>query len=257
MVSKNPNITIGMNVKISYFEQENAELSDEKNVFEEIHDRFPSLYRQEIQNILGRMLISGEDVYKKIGMLSGGEKAKVKFAVMMLTHGNVLILDEPTNHLDLPSKEELDDALGKFEGTVIIVSHDRYLLNKVPDKIIEFTENGLKAYNGNYDSYLKEKSNEASETANNSELTEKKSTSSEFYRSKKDRAAAAKKASELKKIEKEIEEAENEVTALEKEMTLPEVSGNFQLLTDKCSLLESLRDKLNILYEKWEVLSDE
>ncbi len=132
-------IVWGGGVKKSYFEQENRQLHPEKTVLSELWDRFPSMYEQELRKILGGLLLSGEDIYKKVGVLSGGEQAKLKFAIMMLEQGNVLILDEPTNHLDLPSKEMLDKALMEFEGTVIMVSHDRYLLNKVPTKIVERT----------------------------------------------------------------------------------------------------------------------
>ncbi len=254
IIARNPSVNFGMNCKISYFEQESTGLSPEKTVFSEIHDRFPSMYRQEIQNVLGRMLISSEDVYKRIGMLSGGEKAKVKFAVMMLMHGNVLIMDEPTNHLDLPSKEELDEALKRYAGTILMVSHDRYLLNRVPDKIIEFSHGGLKIYKGNYDYYIKEKENEAKSAEKVVEAKEEKKTQNDFYRSKKNRAAAAKKANDLKKLEQEIEETENRIKNTENEMALPEVSGNFEILTEKCAYLEECRNKLNLLYEKWEEL---
>lgn len=251
IMSENPDISWGMNTKIAYFEQETAELNNEKTVFEEIHDRFPSLFQQEIRSILGRMLISDTDIYKKINMLSGGEKAKVKFAIMMLTHGNVLILDEPTNHLDLPSKEALDEALQKFSGTILTVSHDRYLLNNVPDKIIEISNDGMRIYNGNYDFYLKEKANENGITAVKEKSSEKQVN--EFHRSKEDRAKAAK----LKKIEKEIEETEEKITITEAEIADPKIGSNFELLSEKCSFLEELRGNLNILYEKWEELESE
>ena len=251
IISKNSDISWGMNTKISYFEQETAGLHNEKTVFEEIHDRFPSLYQQEIRSILGRMLISEEDIYKNIGMLSGGEKAKVKFAIMMLTNGNVLILDEPTNHLDLPSKEVLDEALSNFTGTILAVSHDRYLLNNVPDKIIEITDDGMRIYNGNYDYYLREKSNETVVTAPKVNVTTK--SNSDFHRSKEDRAKAAK----LKKIEKEIEETEEQISVTEAEISDPKIGSDFELLSEKCNLLEELRNKLNGLYEKWEELENE
>jgi len=184
-------------------------------------------------------------------MLSGGEKAKVKFAIMMLTHGNVLILDEPTNHLDLPSKEVLDEALKNFTGTILTVSHDRYLLNNVPDKIIEITQDQMRIYNGNYDYYLKEKENEAAIFVPK-DNTPKKSAN-EFHRSKEDRAKTAK----IKKLEREIEETEEKIKLCEKEIEDPQIGSNFELLNEKCSLLEELRHALDVLYEKWEELESE
>lgn len=251
IMSKNSDILWGMNTKISYFEQETAGLNNDKTVFSEIHDRFPNLYQQEIRSILGRMLISDEDIYKNIGMLSGGEKAKVKFAIMMLTCGNVLILDEPTNHLDLPSKEALDEALKNFTGTILTVSHDRYLLNNVPDKIIEITDEGMKIYDGNYDFYLEKKANET--VVSVPKETVITNAAKGFYRSKEDRARAAK----LKKIEKEIEETEEKISILESEIADPEIGSNFELLNEKCNLLEEMKNSLNILYEKWEEIESE
>lgn len=252
IMTENPDIVWGMNTKISYFEQETAGLHGEKTVFQEIHDRFPSLNRQEIRSALGKMLISDEDIFKNISMLSGGEKAKVKFAIMTLTHGNVLILDEPTNHLDLPSKEALDEALGSFTGTLLTVSHDRYLLNSVPDKIIEINDGGMRIYNGNYDYYIKEKENE-SEKAVVPKKSEPTKSEGKFYRSKEDRAKAAK----LKKIEKEIEETENKISLTEAELSEPKIACDFELLNEKCSLLEELKNTLNGLYEKWEEAENE
>lgn len=252
IMTENPDIVWGMNTKISYFEQETSGLHGEKTVFQEIHDRFPALHRQEIRSALGKMLISDEDIFKNISMLSGGEKAKVKFAIMTLTHGNVLILDEPTNHLDLPSKEALDEALGSFTGTILTVSHDRYLLNSVPDKIIEINDGGMRIYNGNYDYYIKEKENER-EKAVIPKKSEPTKSESKFYRSKEDRAKAAR----LKKIEKEIEETENKISLTEAELSEPKIASDFELLNEKCVLLEELKNTLNGLYEKWEEAENE
>lgn len=242
----------GGGVKKSYFEQETGNLHPEKSALNELWDRFPSLYEQELRRLLGSLRLTGEDVYKKVGVLSGGEKAKLKFAIMMLEKGNVLILDEPTNHLDLPSKEVLDKALSEYEGTILMVSHDRYLLNKVPTKIVEMKPGELVVYDGKYDYYL-EKHKEAI-----SEPPEKKSEkANDFYRSKKDRAAQTKRKNDLRKAEEEIAETEEEIGILQGEIASPEIASDFNLLKEKCDRMEELQNSLNALYETWEALQEE
>ena len=147
------NISWGGNVKISYFEQEHAILDPHKTVLEEIMDRYPRLSEQQARSVLGAVLLTGENVFKPISVLSGGERAKLCFAIMALNRGNVLVLDEPTNHLDLSTKEVLEDALAEFGGTIILVSHDRYLLNKVASRIIEIKHDEVNSYEGNFDAY--------------------------------------------------------------------------------------------------------
>ncbi len=242
-------ISWGGGVKKSYFEQETTDLHPEKTALQELWDRFPSVYEQELRRILGSLLLSGEDVYKKVGVLSGGEKAKVKFAIMMMEKGNVLILDEPTNHLDLSSKEVLDKALAEFEGTVIMVSHDRYLLNKVPTKIVEMKPGEMVIYDGNYDYYLeKHKETVATPVEKNTEKA------NEFYRSKKDRALETKRKNELRKTEVSIEQTEEEIATLQEEMAKPEVASDFSKLQETCDRLEELEQELTKLYETWEEL---
>ncbi len=240
----------GGGVKKSYFEQETNKLHPEKTALNELWDRFPQKYEQELRKLLGGMLLSGEDVYKKVGVLSGGEKAKVKFAIMMLEEGNVLILDEPTNHLDLSSKEVLDKALAEYEGTVIMVSHDRYLLNKVPTKIVEMKPGEMVIYDGKYDYYLEKHKEDAP-----APVEKKSEKANEFYRSKKDRAEETKRKNDLRKTEAKIEEMEGEITALQEEIALPDIASDFEKLKEKCDLLEEKEAILNELYEKWEELS--
>ncbi len=245
----------GGNVKKSYFEQETTLIDGKKSVIDEIHDRYPLMYEQQIRDILGKVLIRNEEIYKSIDVLSGGEKAKVKFTLMMLEKGNVLILDEPTNHLDLSAKEVLDEALKDYTGTIIMVSHDRYLLNKVPTKIIEMKKDGISFYDGNYDYY----SEKRKEELQNIKAPKKENTDSEnrnkFYRSKEDRAKNAKRLSELKNTEKKIEETENLIAQTESEIANPQNSSDFELLNEKCCLLEDLKTQLDELYEIWEELS--
>ncbi|MBE7018952.1 MAG: ABC-F family ATP-binding cassette domain-containing protein [Ruminococcaceae bacterium] len=240
----------GGGVKKSYFEQETNKLHPEKTALNELWDRFPQKYEQELRKLLGGMLLSGEDVYKKVGVLSGGEKAKVKFAIMMLEEGNVLILDEPTNHLDLSSKEVLDKALAEYEGTVIMVSHDRYLLNKVPTKIVEMKPGEMVIYDGKYDYYLEKHKEDAP-----APVEKKSEKANEFYRSKKDRAEETKRKNDLRKTEAKIEEIEGEIAVLQEEIASPDIASDFEKLKEKCDLLEEKEAILNELYEKWEELS--
>ena len=142
------------NIKISYFEQESTNLHPAKSVMQEIHDRVPSWTDLEVRKLLGQVRLTGENVFKPVGVLSGGERAKVCFAVMMLEHGNVLILDEPTNHLDIAMKEVIEEAMQSFTGTLLFVSHDRYLLDKVADHILELKADGAVTYQGGFQKWL-------------------------------------------------------------------------------------------------------
>ena len=209
------NISWGGNVKISYFEQEHAILDPHKTVLEEIMDRYPRLSEQQARSVLGAVLLTGENVFKPISVLSGGERAKLCFAIMALNRGNVLVLDEPTNHLDLSTKEVLEDALAEFGGTIILVSHDRYLLNKVASRIIEIKHDEVNSYDGNFDAYS-EAVNAARQLKMQSEAEIKraeeekayKENKARQYRSKEQRAADAQKRNRIRELEKEIEDTE-------------------------------------------------
>ena len=222
----------------------------DNSVLYEVIDKTNVSTELEARNILGSMLISGEDVKKPVRTLSGGEKAKLKFANMMLNRGNILIMDEPTNHLDLSSKEVLDQSLFDFSGTLIMVSHDRYLLNKIPDKIVELTRNGFMIYNGKYDDYLKNKI-EIKEVTKK-EDSEVKTT---YYRSKKDRAEEVKKQNLIKKTEAEIELLEEKISILEEEISSDEISSDYELLNEKCSELNLIKEELNEKYLFWEEIN--
>ncbi len=246
-------VTIGRNVRFSYFEQENNELHMEKCPLEELHDRYPHMFEERIRTTLGNVLLTGENAFKKIKSLSGGEKAKLKFSIMMLHRGNFLILDEPTNHLDLNTKEVIDQALQAYQGTVLMVSHDRYLLKKVPTKIIEMTEKTLSIYAGNYADYLKQK-NSTIVTPN--ETMPVKTQNNSYFRSKEDRARMAKMRNELKRIEDNIALYETEIATLEAEIADESNAADYILLNEKCSRLETCKTELNALYDQWIQLSE-
>ncbi len=249
--SSNGKIKWGRNLKTAYFEQENTLLDDNNTVLREVMDKGLVAYESDARNALARLLITGEDVFKRVGMLSGGEKAKLKFTLMVLKRGNILILDEPTNHLDLSSKEILDEALKDFKGTIIMVSHDRYLLNKVPTKIAELTKDGFIFYDGNYDYYLEKRTDKPKETVIKQESEEK----TVYYRSKKDRANEVKIKKMIAKTEEEITVIETAIETLTEEISSNEIASDYELLNQKCQELEALKDKLNQKYELWEELN--
>lgn len=258
------NISWGGNVKISYFEQEHAILDLHKTVLEEIMDRYPRLSEQQARSVLGAVLLTGENVFKPISVLSGGERAKLCFAIMALNRGNVLVLDEPTNHLDLSTKEMLEDALAEFGGTIILVSHDRYLLNKVASRIIEIKHDEVNSYEGNFDAYS-EAVNAARQLKMQSEAEIKraeeekayKENKAKQYRSKEQRAADAQKRNRIRELEKEIEDTEVLIFELENAISDPEIASDYSKMSEKCKELEEAKTALDQKMDEWAELSDQ
>lgn len=258
------NISWGGNVKISYFEQEHAILDLHKTVLEEIMDRYPRLSEQQARSVLGAVLLTGENVFKPISVLSGGERAKLCFAIMALNRGNVLVLDEPTNHLDLSTKEVLEDALAEFGGTIILVSHDRYLLNKVASRIIEIKHDEVNSYDGNFDAYS-EAVNAARQLKMQSEAEIKraeeekayKENKAKQYRSKEQRAADAQKRNRIRELEKEIEDTEVLIFELENAISDPEIASDYSKMSEKCKELEEAKTALDQKMDEWAELSDQ
>lgn len=258
------NISWGGNVKISYFEQEHAILDPHKTVLEEIMDRYPRLSEQQARSVLGAVLLTGENVFKHISVLSGGERAKLCFAIMALNRGNVLVLDEPTNHLDLSTKEVLEDALAEFGGTIILVSHDRYLLNKVASRIIEIKHDEVNSYEGNFDAYS-EAMNAARQLKMQSEAEIKraeeekayKENKAKQYRSKEQRAADAQKRNRIRELEKEIEDTEVLIFELENAISDPEIASDYSKMSEKCKELEEAKTALDQKMDEWAELSDQ
>lgn len=258
------NISWGGNVKISYFEQEHAILDPHKTVLEEIMDRYPRLSEQQARSVLGAVLLTGENVFKPISVLSGGERAKLCFAIMALNRGNVLVLDEPTNHLDLSTKEVLEDALAEFGGTIILVSHDRYLLNKVASRIIEIKHDEANSYEGNFDAYS-EAVNAARQLKMQSETEIKraeeekayKENKARQYRSKEQRAADAQKRNRIRELEKEIEDTEVLIFELENAISDPEIASDYSKMSEKCKELEEAKTALDQKMDEWAELSDQ
>lgn len=245
------------NIKISYFEQESTNLNRELTVMEELHSRYPSLTDLEVRNLLAQVRFTGENVFKETGVISGGERAKLCFAIMMQEHGNVLILDEPTNHLDLSSKEAIETALEEYTGTIIFVSHDRYLLSKIADRLIELTDGGYREHNYNFEKYLnilreeqaeKKRISDAEKFAKMAESTKNKQVKT--YRSKQQRSADAARKNEIRRLENEIEEFQNKINSLTEEISREEVYSDYELMNAKCSEIDGLKSKIDENFDK-------
>ena len=243
----------GKNATISYYEQENLNLSPDKMAIDELWDRFPHIPEAQIRRVLGNVLLTKEEVYRPVKVISGGERARLALCIIMLEKSNVLLLDEPTNHLDLNSKEVLEDALSEFDGTVIFISHDRYLLNKVPDKIIEITKSGAVVYDGNYE-YYKEKALDVKPDAEEKKQPVKKKSEG-TYRSKEQRKADVAKKNKIRELEDAISYLEKRISEIEQEMANEEVYSSFELMQEKSIQLEEANNRLEECFEEWEELS--
>ncbi len=251
-------IYLGTNVEIGYYDQEHHVLHMDKTLFEEISDDYPYLTNTEIRNTLAAFLFTGEDVFKKISSLSGGERGRVSLAKLMLSEANFLILDEPTNHLDITSKEILETALNAYKGTVLYVSHDRYFINKTASRILELTHNAFINYIGNYDYYLEKKevltpADTQIETAKNTAPSAQKL---DWKQQKEQQAIARKKENDLKKCEERIEQLETKDKTLDEEMAKPENATNVAKLQELVKQKEEVTAELERLYEDWEKLSE-
>ena len=254
--------SLGAKVQIGYYDQEHHVLHAEKTIFEEISDTYPTLTETQIRNMLAAFLFTGDDVFKVISSLSGGERGRVSLAKLMLSEANFLILDEPTNHLDIASKEILEEALNSYTGTVLYVSHDRYFINQTATRILDLTNQSVVNYIGDYDYYLEKKE----------ELTEKYAPTTQqaaaeiqdeapsegkltWQQQKEEQARKRKQENELKKVEKRIEELETRDKEIDDTLVLPDVCTN----VGRCAELSREKDKLQAeleeLYEKWEELA--
>ena len=260
---------LGTNVTIGYYDQEHHVLHGEKTLFEEISDEFPYLNNTQIRNTLAAFLFTGEDVFKKISTLSGGERGRVSLAKLMLSESNFLILDEPTNHLDIMSREILETALNSYEGTVLYVSHDRYFINKTASRILELSGQTLTNYLGNYDYYLEKKPqigvNDSSSafppaTAVTSGTTSTEPAvdkNAEWKQRKAQQAAIRKLEKELVKCEERIAFIESRTEQIDEEMAKPEICSNSVKLQELQKEKDSLEEELMTLMERWEELSEE
>ena len=248
-------IRYGSNVKIGYFDQNIDRLNSNKTVLDEVWDMYRFMTETEIRSALAMFLFCGEDVFKKVDSLSGGERAKLSLLKIMLSKPNFLILDEPTNHLDIVSREVLENALSDFDGTLLVVSHDRYFINKLATRTVYLTNNGAVNIDGNYDNYLAYKENEALKTQTKKQ--QQKPVINDYKLRKEKASNERKRLTRITRIEAEIGEKENKISSLEEELSTPEVSGNYEKLLECTENLDYLRNALDALYEEWEALQTE
>lgn len=242
---------LGAHIEAAYYEQTMASLNPENTVLSEVWDKyFNTISHKDIRNALGAFLFRGDEVEKKIGLLSGGEKARVQLLKLMLTRANLLLLDEPTNHLDIASREALENALDEYNGTVVIVTHDRYLVNRLADRIFHMTHNGLTEYIGGYDDYIEALKNTAEE-AQTAEKTVSASAK-EYKETKQLRSELTKAKTAASRAEKQITEAEAELENVNEELAKPYIASDYKKAGELSAKADELRIKLERLYSEWE-----
>lgn len=268
-------LTWGSKVKIGYYDQEQTHLNRENTVLEEVWSAFPHIEEARIRSVLGNFLFSGEDVLKKITALSGGEKARVALAKLMLEKANVLILDEPTNHLDLFSKEVLESALLDYDGTLLFISHDRYFLNKMAERIVELHPNGAQHFLGNYDDYLekkleleemaaekaaleaaKQKPAERASLQEDDNAAKGKSGAASYEADKQAKREERNRQRRLEQLEELISKLEGDIALLEHELTLPEVYQDYTAVQERQTAIDEHKAQLSACYEEWEQLME-
>lgn len=258
---------LGSNVEIGYYDQEHHVLHSEKTLFEEISDDYPYLNNTQIRNVLAAFLFTGEDVFKRISDLSGGERGRVSLAKLVLSNANFLILDEPTNHLDIMSKEILEDALNGYEGTILYVSHDRYFINRTAHRILDLTEGQFISYVGNYDYYLEKHDTvmaaieaNAPQNADADSGVAAKAAESEvkldWKAQKEEQARLRKKENDLKKCEEKIAELESRISEIDTEMSDPAIGTQVAKLQELTKEQAACQEQLEKLYEQWEELAE-
>ncbi|MBQ9983098.1 MAG: ABC-F family ATP-binding cassette domain-containing protein [Lachnospiraceae bacterium] len=250
-------IVLGAQVHVGYYDQEHQVLHPDKTIFDELHDTYPNMTNTKIRNILAAFLFTGEDVFKEIKDLSGGERGRVSLAKLMLSNANFLILDEPTNHLDITSKEILENALKNYSGTILYVSHDRYFINQTATRILDLHNGGITSYIGNYDYYIEQQLASTSRTEEKTVVAkEETETKKDWKRSKEEQAKERKRQNDIKKAEARIEELEQLLSDLNDEMALPENATNSAKLNEIAEKQAVANEELEQLYELWEQLSE-
>lgn len=245
----------GANVEIGYFDQMQQNLDLSKTALDEVWDTFPNMTQTEVRSALASFLFKGDEVFKPLSKMSGGERARVSLLKLMLKCSNFLLLDEPTNHLDASSREELEKTLLDYSGTMLIVSHDRYFINKIADRILLLTNNGVKEYLGNYDYYLERTTAEKSgavPTENKKDKKEK--TQNDYFLQKQKQSEERKRQTKLKKAEAEIERLDEEIAKTQELLSSEEVAADYEKLMELSKLLEDLQKQQEEQYEIWEEL---
>lgn len=242
----------GANVEIGYFDQMQQNLDLSKTALDEVWDTFPNMTQTEVRSALASFLFKGDEVFKPLSKMSGGERARVSLLKLMLKGSNFLLLDEPTNHLDASSREELEKTLLDYSGTMLIVSHDRYFINKIADRILLLTNNGVKEYLGNYDYYLERTTAEKSGAVPTENKKEK--TQNDYFLQKQKQSEERKRQTKLKKAEAEIERLDEEIAKTQELLSSEEVAADYEKLMELSKLLEHLQKQQEEQYEIWEEL---
>ena len=250
-------ISWGRGVKRSYYDQGSDHLDQSLTVMDTMWKAYPRMYETPLRTALGAMGLTGEDAYRLVGQLSGGERARLKLAMICLAGSNVLVLDEPTNHLDLPSKEVLQQALSEYEGTLIIVSHDRYLLDRVPNRIFAIENGKLTQYKGGYGDYLKARAEHGSEKAAPTHTKTDSEQKKQYNRGKEQRREDARRRKEYAEAEALIHTLEEELEAAKAEMSLDSVQNDYQRLQELCTLIEEKQQLLDATLDRWLIISEE
>ena len=250
-------ISWGRGVKRSYYDQGSDHLDQSLTVMDTMWKAYPRMYETPLRTALGAMGLTGEDAYRLVGQLSGGERARLKLAMICLAGSNVLVLDEPTNHLDLPSKEVLQQALSEYEGTLIIVSHDRYLLDRVPNRIFAIENGKLTQYKGSYGDYLKARAEQGSEKSAPTHTKTDSEQKKQYNRGKEQRREDARRRKEYAEAEALIHTLEEELEAAKAEMSLDSVQNDYQRLQELCTLIEEKQQLLDATLDRWLIISEE
>lgn len=256
-------VRLGANVTIGYYDQEQQVLDDSKTLFEEMQDAYPTLNNTKIRNVLAAFLFSGEDVFKRIGDLSGGERGRVSLAKLMLSGANFLILDEPTNHLDMESREILESALNQYTGTILYVSHDRYFVNKTAGRILELRQEAFHQYLGNYDYFMEKKQEEIAKQQNTvvetttQHTVAESETKNDWEEQKRLQAAKRKRENEAARMEQRIEELEQLISEIDAEFYKEEVATNSAKLNELSTKQTAYQEELDELYVKWETILED
>ena len=263
-------VKIGSNVTIGYYDQEQQNLDESNTLFQELQNAYPNLDNTKVRSVLAAFRFQGDDVFKRISDLSGGERGRVSLAKLMLSGANFLILDEPTNHLDMESKEILEDALNAYTGTILYVSHDRYFINQTAQRILEINAHGLIEYLGNYDYYMEKKTALAdanlttSVSSNNGKLSSDSTSSNQMSEGVIDYAEQKKRKAARKKVEKALADAETKISDFEEKIAVidlkfedPEIQKNSSKLNELTAEREKIQANLDQIYNEWEDLSME
>lgn len=256
----NGEFKLGNNIQCGYYDQAQTDLDPSKTVLDEVWDKYPGMTQTEVRSALAQFLFKGEDVFKNVGKLSGGEKARVSLLKLMLSKANMLLLDEPTNHLDIHSREALENALANYGGTLLIVSHDRYLINKLADRIVWLDKNGTVNIDGNYDRYIelkaaKEQAEQTNLAVQAKAVTEAKKND---YKERKERESTLRKLNgALKRCEQAIEDVEAKTAELAQQMSQPEIATDYEKTSKLAEEIASLKEKEEALTAEWMELSEQ